>query len=201
MAKNQHAKRKIISFKNWYTTESRKIRLNFRKWSFSFLRKIKQIFFETCRSIEDLITKIYFEVEVYNFEAIMAMGSAQVALSSNTYSYINFQSKMISCYLAHIGPRNLQFLAPLGTSVFTHLTLGGGGGLMCPQRNNGRWGNQFSFYINSQDLIWKLWSLPFIWYSGMVAEAVSLASGGHQTDQWQKEKNHRWKFGIRQFLS
>ena len=54
--------------------------------------------------------------------------------------------------------------------------------------------------ITNQHLIWKLWSLGFIWYPSEVAEAVSLASGGRWTDQWQKEKNRRRKFGICHFL-
>ena len=40
-----------------------------------------------------------------------------------------------------------------------------------------------------------------IWYPVEVSEAISLASGGHRTDRWQKVKNYRLKFGIRQFLS
>ena len=51
---------------------------------------MKQIFCETGRSIENLIRK-------NNLEAIMVIGSAQVPLSSHTYSYVNFQNSMISC--------------------------------------------------------------------------------------------------------
>jgi len=97
LAKNQHAKRKTLFFKNWHSTEPRKARHDFRKWSFSFLRKMKQIFCETGRSIENLITKIYFEVVGYNFEAIMVIRSVQVPLSLHTYSYVNFQNNIISC--------------------------------------------------------------------------------------------------------
>ena len=43
--------------------------------------------------------------------------------------------------------------------------------------------------------------LGFIWYPGEVPEAVSLASVGRLSDQWQREKNHEEKFWIRQFLS
>ena len=58
---------------------------------------MKQIFCETGISIENLITKIYFEVVGYNFEAIMVMKSVQVPLSLHTYSYVNFQNDIISC--------------------------------------------------------------------------------------------------------
>ena len=58
---------------------------------------MKQTFSETGRSIENLISKIYLEVNVNNFEAIMVMGSVQAPLSSHTYSYVNFKNNTISC--------------------------------------------------------------------------------------------------------
>ena len=64
---------------------------------FLFLRKMKQIFSESGRSIELVMSKIYFEVNVYNFEAIMVMGSVQALLSCHTYSYVNFKNDTISC--------------------------------------------------------------------------------------------------------
>ena len=60
------------------------------------------------------------------------------------------------------------------------------GGLMCPQRNNGRWCSQFSSYINNQHSIWKLWCLAFIWYPGEVSEVISLASAASRSDRWQR---------------
>ena len=53
----------------------------------------------------------------------MVMSNVQVPLKSHTHSYVNFQSNIISCSHAHIGPKILQVLAPLGKFVFTHLTL------------------------------------------------------------------------------
>ena len=58
---------------------------------------MKQTFSETGRSIDNLIWKNYFEVNVYNFEAVMVMGSVQAPLSSHTYSYVNFKNDTISC--------------------------------------------------------------------------------------------------------
>ena len=58
---------------------------------------MKQIVCETGRPNENLIAKIYFEVEGYNFEAIMVMRSVQVPLGLHTYSYVNVQNNIISC--------------------------------------------------------------------------------------------------------
>ena len=55
----------------------------------------------------------------------MVMRSVQVPSNVHTYSYVNFQNNIISWLHAHIGPKILQVLAPLGKFVFTHLTLGG----------------------------------------------------------------------------
>ena len=96
MARNEHAKRKLMFFKNWHSTEPVKIRRDVRKWSFSFSWKIKQIFSKTCRTIEIIIMKIYFEFMVFNFETIMVMGNVQTPSSSHAYSYVNFQNILIS---------------------------------------------------------------------------------------------------------
>ena len=84
---------------------------------------MKQIFIETGRSIENLIIKINFEVMVYNFYAVMVMGSVQAPLTPHAYSYVNFQNNIISFKHTHIGPKILQILAPPGKFVLTHLTL------------------------------------------------------------------------------
>ena len=86
MARNQYAKRKLVFFKNWHSTEPVKIRLDFRKWSFLFLWKMKQIFSETCRTIKYIIIKIYFEFMVYNLETTMVRGNVQTPSSSHAYS-------------------------------------------------------------------------------------------------------------------
>ena len=57
---------------------------------------MKQTFGETGRSIENLISKIYLEVNENNFEAIMVMDSVQATLSAHTYSYVNFKNNTIS---------------------------------------------------------------------------------------------------------
>ena len=57
---------------------------------------MEQTFSETGRSIENLILEILFEINVYNFESIIMMGSVQAPLSSHTYSYVNFKNNTIS---------------------------------------------------------------------------------------------------------
>ena len=57
---------------------------------------MKQIFSETCKTIENIIMKIYFEFIVYDFETIMVMGNVQTPSSCHAYSYVNFQNILIS---------------------------------------------------------------------------------------------------------
>ena len=57
---------------------------------------MKQILIETSRFIESFIIKINFEIMVYNFYAVMVMGSVQAPLTPHAYSYVNFQSNTIS---------------------------------------------------------------------------------------------------------
>ena len=64
---------------------------------FLIFEKNNQIFCETGRSIENLVIEINFEATVYNFEAFMVIGTAQIPLSSHTHSYVNFQNNTISC--------------------------------------------------------------------------------------------------------
>ena len=52
IAKNQHAKWKILSFKNWHSTKIRKIGLVFRKQNVPLLRNMNPIFSETCKTVK-----------------------------------------------------------------------------------------------------------------------------------------------------
>ena len=57
---------------------------------------MKQIFGETYKTIDNSIMKVYFEVIVYNFEAVMATSNVQAPSRSHAYSYVIFQNNVIS---------------------------------------------------------------------------------------------------------
>ena len=79
--------------------------------------------------------------------------------------------------------------------------VGGGRDQNAPLRYFQVWRHQFSCKVSNQQSHAK--AVGFTLYPGEVYEAkdVILASEGCKIDRWQKEKNHRQRFGIHQFLS
>ena len=91
-------------------------------------------------------------------------------------------------YIWHTHSCSLFFRTTMGMLTlnqeedFSSLRGGEGRGLMCTRTNNQLLRLQFSFYINNQHFIWKVWCLVFIWDPKEVAEAS-------RSDRWK----HLWK--------
>ena len=136
----------------------------------------------------------YFPLNIFYF-----LSPLTSFLSFLTINPFNVQ-KACRAGLCQFGFWNLFLLFnPKEFGLFWLLRMGGG--TKCPMAFDFPWRLQSSCKFKNQHFIWELWCLQLIWYPVEVSEAVSLASRGRRTDQWQKEKNHRWKFGICQFLS